>query len=91
MRVALAMGKTLRQLEKSLGSDEWTLWLAFLSEYDLPDGFFTAGRVCTAFVESKLSDHVPFYVAPKRAMTPAEISAKFRSAREKVRNAERDR
>lgn len=96
MRLALAMGRTLRELEDALGSDEWPLWLAFMGLYDVPDGYFVAGKVAPAAAtcfgggEMKPSDFVPFFGgAPARAQTPEEMAAKFAAAREVLGHAPR--
>ena len=98
MRLALAMGRTLRELDESLGADEWHLWLAWLGEYDLPDGYFVAGRACVASAaafggQTKPVDWVPFYEATGPTpvtQTQAEIKARWAALGRPRTNDRRD-
>ena len=43
MRLALALGMTLRRLDADMGADELSLWRRFEEEFGLADGFTVAG------------------------------------------------
>ena|SRR5580765_2888614 len=45
MRLALALGRTVRELEETMGADEWDDWIDFLRHYDLPDAFHTTAQL----------------------------------------------
>ncbi len=45
MRLALALGRTVRELDESMGADEWDDWIDFLRHYDLPDAFHTTAQL----------------------------------------------
>jgi hypothetical protein len=45
MRLALALGRTVRELEDTLGADEWDDWIDFLRNYDFPDAFHTTAQL----------------------------------------------
>jgi hypothetical protein len=70
MRLALALGRTLRELDDSLGSDELPLWRAFQGLYDLPDGFLVASRLGPplaglAGVSQSPEEVCPYYQRPR--------------------------
>jgi hypothetical protein len=80
MRLALAMGRTVRELEESLDADEWADWIKFQELYDLPDGFIVAGRVCAKIDhalggKAKAADFAPYYEVPvvHRGVDPSVI------------------
>lgn len=45
MRLALALGRTVRELEETMGADEWDDWLDYMREYDLPDAYHTTAQL----------------------------------------------
>lgn len=80
MRLALAMGRTVRELEESMGSDEWDDWVKFHSLYDLPDGFLVTANVCTLVSQGlggkgAAANFAPYYAAPERRGLTQDQSA----------------
>jgi hypothetical protein len=45
MRLALALGRTVRELEETMGADEWDDWIDYLRHYDLPDAYHTTAQL----------------------------------------------
>ena len=72
MRLTIALGyRSVREMEETLGADEWADWLVFHSLYDLPDGFLVAGQICALVShalgnKAKPSDFVPYYAPPPK-------------------------
>lgn len=69
MRLALALGRTVRELEETMGSDEWDDWLLFHRLYDLPDGFLVTGQLGTLVAhglwgKGVAADYAPYYDPP---------------------------
>jgi hypothetical protein len=78
MRLALALGRTVRELEETMSADEWSDWIDFESFYDLPDGYFVAaqlGSIIAGIVGSRFepSRIVPYLEkdGPSPTMPPA--------------------
>lgn len=89
MRLALAMGRTVRELEESLTADEWADWLVFHASYDLPDNFLTTGQI-GSFISKVLGGNrqpfhfAPYYQADPAARSNASIKEYFAFAKEYV-------
>lgn len=71
-RLALALGRTIRELEETLGADEWAFWLRYHALYDLPDGYIVTGQIGALISQSlggkgRPVDFAPFYEAPPAA------------------------
>lgn len=85
MRLALALGKTVRQLLAEMDSAELSEWLAFNSEYNLPDGFFVAATTSMAVARSiggskvEAGDFAPIFRVPAREQTAEEAIARLRA------------
>ena len=86
------MGRTLRELDATMGADELMLWEVFEEEFTLPDPYFLAGQICTATVRAMTGanvgpgDFVPYFKQPKPAQSPAEMKAILNDA---IRSAKR--
>jgi len=86
MRLALAMGRTVRELEEAMGADEWADWLAFQAEYDLPDDFLVTGQLGALISgvvggRHRPSDFAPYY-RPERTTGNESLRAAFQFLRE---------
>lgn len=82
MRLALAMGRTVRELEESMGADEWADWLLFQSLYDMPDGFIVAGQIGTlvshvAGGKAGPAVFAPYYAVPSERTAPDPSVGEF--------------
>lgn len=80
MRLALALGRTVRELEETMGSDEWDDWLTFQKLYDLPDGFLVAGQLGMLvsrglWGRGSVWDFAPYYDSPAPRGLPADQAA----------------
>ena len=78
MRLALALGRTVQELEQTMNADEWADWLLFHELYDLPDGFLVAAQLGT-LVSRALGG----------SLAPEDISAYYRSDHLKEANVSR--
>lgn len=79
-RIALALGRTRRELLASIGSDELVELLAYEATFDLPDGYLVAGELGAlvgAFVggSGKRADHAPYYRPIPGRHNPASFLA----------------
>lgn len=75
MRLALALGKTRRELLDSIGADELKLWEVFEALYDLPDGYHASGALGPVVLgalgaRSSRMDFVPYHRPPPRPKDP---------------------
>lgn len=80
-RLALALGKTVRQLLSEIDSAELSEWLAFDCAYTIPDAHFSAATVAMAVTSSMTGarvtagDFATIYKAPPRVQTSEEAVA----------------
>lgn len=71
MRLALALGRTVGELEETLPHAEWVRWLSFHNLFDLPDGFLVTGQLGSVVAGAIGSDRAkpehfaPYYEPPK--------------------------
>lgn len=86
------LGRTVRELDATLGSDELSGWIAFERLYGLPDLFFLAGRLgpllASLFGGSGVgpADVVPYF----RAAADAQAEAEFDDDEAIARDAMKD-
>jgi hypothetical protein len=45
MRLALALGRTVRELDETMDAEEWSEWIDFESHYGIPDGYFVVAQL----------------------------------------------
>lgn len=73
-RLALALARTVDELDATITPREFQRWVVFHALYDLPDGFLVTGQI-GALVGSaiaangrgfKPADFAPYYAAPRR-------------------------
>ena len=55
MRLALALGMTLRRLDADMGADELSLWRRFEEEFGLADGFTVAGILAPLLATGRMA------------------------------------
>lgn len=58
MRLAIALGRTVRELEETMGADEWDDWLDFERHYDLPDAFLITAQLGTLIAKITGNSHI---------------------------------
>ena len=61
----------MRELEETLGHDEWLEWIAFHGLYDLPDGFTVVAKLGPPLdgiggVKATAKDFAPFFEVPHK-------------------------
>jgi hypothetical protein len=67
MRLALALGRTVEELDATLTHAEWLRWVAFQATCDLPDGFLVTGQLgalvasAAGSKRAKPQDFAPYY------------------------------
>jgi hypothetical protein len=77
MRLALALGRTVRELEETMGTDEWDDWIDFLRDYDLPDAFHTTAQL--GMLIGKITGNAnirAFHMSPYFTATPPAVAGK---------------
>jgi hypothetical protein len=85
MRLARTLGRTLAELEASMGADEFALWRLLEAEDPLPDPHLSAGLVAYTVARSiggakagRLEDYIPGRSGGAR-QSPAEVAARARA------------
>lgn len=75
------MGRTVRELEATMGADEWDDWVDFHNDYDLPDSYITTsvlahlGRLIADFTGNpgfKKGMICPYYTVEQPASKPTD-------------------
>ena len=71
IRISFLYGRPVRELEETMGHDEWADLVCFHGNYDLPDSFIVAGRLGELISgimggKAKAEDFVPYYKAEKK-------------------------
>lgn len=91
MRLALALGRTVRELEETMDADEWSEWIDYESHYDMPDGYFVAaqlGTIIAGIVGARFDPVkiVPYFEKDTNPSKPPGLKAAFDFLRSNVKS-----